>query len=178
LTYTSKISERRLRTKLYDKRDYFNFPIVNFPFLCSSILAAPAYGVYISQLTRYSRACGSCQDFLDSGLLLTRKLPNQGFFSVKLKSSLRKFYSRHHDLVNRYGISVSQRPWICSTCRKYLPVLSSFMTYDRVCNYTQRQKLSTPIFFWNDKWYDKYHEITDQIISRTQWWPFRTLHWL
>jgi hypothetical protein len=31
---------------------------------------------------------------------------------------------------------------------------------------------------WNDKWYDKYHEITDQIISRTQWWPVRTLHWL
>jgi hypothetical protein len=43
--------------------------------------------------------------------------------------------------------------------------------------YTQRKKLSTPMFFWNDKWYDKYHEITDQIISRTQWWPVRTLHW-
>jgi hypothetical protein len=27
---------------------------------------------------------------------------------VKLKSSLRKFYCRHHDLVDRYGISVSQ----------------------------------------------------------------------
>jgi len=27
---------------------------------------------------------------------------------VKLKSSLRKFYGRHNDLVDRYGISVSQ----------------------------------------------------------------------
>jgi hypothetical protein len=27
---------------------------------------------------------------------------------VKLKSSLRQFYGRHHDLVGRYGISVSQ----------------------------------------------------------------------
>jgi hypothetical protein len=26
-------------------------------------------------------------------------------------------------------------PWICSTCRKHFPVLSSFMTYHRVCNY-------------------------------------------
>ena len=43
-------SEWWLRTKLYDKRDYFNFPIVNFPFICSNIPAAPAYGVYISQL--------------------------------------------------------------------------------------------------------------------------------
>jgi len=41
-------SEGRLRTKLYDKRDDFNFPIVNFPFICSNIPAAPAYGVYIS----------------------------------------------------------------------------------------------------------------------------------
>jgi hypothetical protein len=40
-------SERWLRTKLYDKRDDSNFPIVNFPFICSNIPAAPAYGVYI-----------------------------------------------------------------------------------------------------------------------------------
>jgi hypothetical protein len=35
----------------------------NFPFLCSNIPAAPAYGVYISQLICYSRACcryGGC----------------------------------------------------------------------------------------------------------------------
>ena len=28
-------TEGRLRTKLYDKRDDFNFPIVNFPFICT-----------------------------------------------------------------------------------------------------------------------------------------------
>ena len=32
---------------------------------------------------------------------------NQWFLLVKLKSSLRKFYDRHHDLVDRYGISVT-----------------------------------------------------------------------
>jgi hypothetical protein len=52
---------------------------------------------YIS--LRYSRACGSYQDFLDRGLVLTRKLLNQGFLLVKLKSSLRKFYGRHHGYV-------------------------------------------------------------------------------
>ena len=51
---------------------------------------------------------GSYLDFLDRGLLLTRKLLNQGFLLVKLKSSLRKFYGHHHDLVDLYGISVSQ----------------------------------------------------------------------
>ena len=71
------------------------------------LFMGPLYEVYLSQMIRYSRACGSYQDFLDRGLLLTRKLLNQGFLLVKLKSSLRKFYGRHHDLVNRYGISVT-----------------------------------------------------------------------
>jgi hypothetical protein len=52
-------SEGRLRTKPYNKRDDLNFPIVNFPFICSNIPAALAYGVYISQMIRYSRACGA-----------------------------------------------------------------------------------------------------------------------
>ena len=47
-------------------------------------------------------------DFFDRWLLLTRKLLKQGFLLVKLKWSLRNFYGRHHDLVNHYGISVSQ----------------------------------------------------------------------
>jgi len=77
--------------KHYDKRDDFNYPIVNFPFICSNITAAPAYGVYISQLIQYSRACGSYHGFPDRGLLLTRKLLNQEFLVVKWKLSLKKF---------------------------------------------------------------------------------------
>ena len=39
--------------------------------------------------------------FMNRGLLLTRKLLNQGFLLVKLKSSLRKINGRHHDLVDQ-----------------------------------------------------------------------------
>jgi hypothetical protein len=124
-------SEGQLRMKLYDKRDDFNFPVVNFPFVCSNIPAAPAYGVYISQMIRYSRACGSYRDFLDRGLLLTRKLLNQEFLLVKLKSSLRKFYLTW---LTAMEYLCHKWPRMCSTCRKHFPVLSSFMTYHRVCN--------------------------------------------
>ena len=62
----------------------------------------------VSQLIRHSRACGSYSNFLYRGQLLTRKLLNQGLLVFKLKSSLRNVYSPHHDLVDRYGISVSQ----------------------------------------------------------------------
>jgi hypothetical protein len=81
---------------------------VYFPFICTNIPAAPAYGVYISQLIRYSRACGSYHDFLDRGLLLIRKLLNKGFLLVKLKYSFRTFYGRHNDLVERYEMSMSK----------------------------------------------------------------------
>ena len=104
---------------------YFNFPIVNFPFICNNIPAAPAYGVhvYISRLIRYSRACGSYQDFLDRGLVLTKKILNQEFLQVKWKSSLRKF-------------TVATMTWLTGMDHfcKHFPVLSSFVTYQRVCN--------------------------------------------
>ena len=54
----------KLSTKLYDKRDDFNFSIVNFPFLCGNIPASPAYGVFVSQLIRYARACSLYHDFI------------------------------------------------------------------------------------------------------------------
>ena len=83
----------------YDKRYYCNSPIMNFPFICSNIPAAPTCGVYIYISLLIS---------LIDGCLLTRKLLNQGFLVVTFKSPFQKFYSRHHDLVNRYGTSVSQ----------------------------------------------------------------------
>ena len=111
-------NEGRLKTKLYDKSDDFSFTIVTFPFLRSDILAAPAYRVYISQLIRYSRACFSYHDFLDRGLLLTRKLLNQEFQMVKMKSSLRKFYGRHQEFIDSF------HRWyrICSSRCNYNPL--------------------------------------------------------
>jgi hypothetical protein len=40
----------QISTKIYDKRDDFNFKIINFPNMCSNIPASPAYGVYILEL--------------------------------------------------------------------------------------------------------------------------------
>ena len=42
-------------SKIYDKRDDFNFEIVNFPFLNGDVPRSPSYGVYISQLIRLAR---------------------------------------------------------------------------------------------------------------------------
>jgi hypothetical protein len=59
----------KITTQLYDKRDDFNFSIVNFPYLCSNIPASPVYGVYILQLILYARACSTYNQFLVRGRL-------------------------------------------------------------------------------------------------------------
>ena len=63
LTFTFVIdSGGKLSTKLYDKRDDFDFHIVNFPFLSSSMPSGPSYGVYILQLIRYAQCCSHYED--------------------------------------------------------------------------------------------------------------------
>ena len=44
------ISNDIVSTKIYDKRDDFDFEIVNFPFLDGDVPHSTSYGVYISQL--------------------------------------------------------------------------------------------------------------------------------
>ena len=85
----------QLHTSIYDKRDDFNFHITNFPFLSSNIPSSPAYGVFISQLIRYSRACSSYECFILRARRLSSKLLKQGYLAERLKSSFRKFYGRY-----------------------------------------------------------------------------------
>ena len=51
------ISNGFVSSKIYDKRDDFDFDIVNFPFLDGDVPRRPSYGVYISQLIRFARVC-------------------------------------------------------------------------------------------------------------------------
>ena len=50
-------------SKIYDKRDDFNFEIVNFPFLDGDVSRSPSYGVYISQLIRFARVYSNVDEF-------------------------------------------------------------------------------------------------------------------
>ena len=90
----------RLRTKLYDKRYDFNFPSWTF-YAYVAAFQQHLHMEYI-YLSWYDipELVVSIRISLIRGLLLTRRLLNQGFLLVKLKSSLRTFYDRHHDLVD------------------------------------------------------------------------------
>ena len=97
-----------LNTSLYDKRDDFNFHITNFPFLSSNIPSSPAYGVFVSQLIRYARACSKYDGFVIRARRLASKLLVQGYVILRLKSSLRKFFGRYGDLIKSYEVPLSR----------------------------------------------------------------------
>ena len=50
-----KVIGSDVHTRVYDKRDDFGFPIVNFLWLSGDVLRLPSYGVYISQLVIFAR---------------------------------------------------------------------------------------------------------------------------
>ena len=74
-----------LSSKIYDKRDDFNFEIVNFPFLDGDVPRSPSYGVNISQLIRFARVCSYVDDFNNRNLFLTAQLLKQGIDIIKFE---------------------------------------------------------------------------------------------
>ena len=67
-------SNGTVSTKIYDKRDDFDFDIVNVPFLDGDVLRRTSYGVYISELIRFARASSNLDDFNYRNKALTAKL--------------------------------------------------------------------------------------------------------
>ena len=52
-----------VKTKSFDKRDDFDFNIVNFPFVDGDVPRSTYYGVYIFQLIRFARVSSYVDDF-------------------------------------------------------------------------------------------------------------------
>ena len=100
------ISNRFVSSKIYDKRDDFDFDIVNFPFLDGDVPRSTSYGVYISQLNSVSRVSSHVADFNARNKSLTAKLPQQGYRYHKLRKAFYKFYRRHYELVSKFNVGL------------------------------------------------------------------------
>ena len=81
------ISNGFVSSKIYDKRDEFDFDIVNFPFLDGDVILSTSYGVYISQLIRFARVSSHVVDFNARNKSLTAKLLQQGYRYHKLRKT-------------------------------------------------------------------------------------------
>ena len=100
------ISNGFVLSKTYDKRDEFDFDVVNFPFLDGVVPRRPSYGVYISQLIRFARVFSHVDDFNTRNKCLTAKLLKQGHWYHKLRKAFSKFYRRHYGLISTFNVGL------------------------------------------------------------------------
>ena len=98
-----EIKKDNLSHRLFDKRDHFKFPIVNFPNLSGNIPTGQSYNVFTAQLIRYARGCLHVQDFYARVKTLTDKLLNQHFKLCQLQRTYSKFLVTRHYLLTKYG---------------------------------------------------------------------------
>ena len=94
----------KLSTRLYDKRDDVDFHIVNFPFLSSNIPSGPSYGVYISQIIRYTRCCSYYEDFKNHHKCLVDRLLSQGYRALR---RLSRNFKADIRIIEKYQRSVN-----------------------------------------------------------------------
>ena len=116
------ISSDIVSTKIYDKRDDFDFEIVNFPFLNGDVPRSTTYGVYISQLIRFAKASSYITDFNNRNKLLTQKLLKQNYRYQKLRKTFSKCYRRCYDLISRFLVGLL-------SCSKDFLNLNSIVTW-------------------------------------------------
>ena len=82
-------------TKIYEKRDDFDFDIVNFPFFDDDVPRRPSYGVYITQVIRFARVSSHVNVLNNRKKFLKAKLFKQSYRYDKLRKAFSKLYRRH-----------------------------------------------------------------------------------
>ena len=98
-----KVIGSDIHTRVYDIRDDFGFPIVNFPWLSGDVPRLPSYGIFISQSVRFARCCTSVLDFHSKNLQITSKLLTQGYKYHKLRKTFGKFFRSYSELLSKVG---------------------------------------------------------------------------
>ena len=78
------VSNIFVSSKIYDKREDFDFDIINFPILDGDVARSTSYGVYISQFLRFARMSSHVADFNSRNKSLTAKLLQEGYRYHKL----------------------------------------------------------------------------------------------
>ena len=72
-------------TKIYEKRDGFDFDIVNFPFHDGDVPRGFPFGVYVSQLIRFTRASSNVRGFDNCNKFLTANFVNKVYYPIFAK---------------------------------------------------------------------------------------------
>ena len=99
----------KYRVSLYDKRKDFSFSVISYPFLDGNVPKAQSYGIFISQLVRFSRINSTYNGFYKDVKCLVDKLISQCFNNAALRKKFLKFHTSYIDLWGKFGIDINNK---------------------------------------------------------------------
>ena len=106
LETTISVYQGKFLYKLFDKRNEFNFNVINYPYACGNVPSAPTHGIFISQLIRFCHMNSSYKNYLDNCKKLNEKLVNQKFEKSRLQRKFDEFCTRHILSWSKFGIDI------------------------------------------------------------------------
>ena len=115
LDMSISVFQGKFRFSCYDKRNDFNFNVINFPFMCGNLPLIQMHGLFISQLVRYSHINSHFNDFSKCCNMLYKKLLKQGFNAQRLQKNFDRFCQQHMNVWCKFGRDLfSYKNIICS----------------------------------------------------------------
>ena len=101
------IVDRKIETKLFDKRRAFPFTVINYPDLkYSNIAYKPSYGVYFSQIIRILRICNKIEYFNEEMEILTKCFLNKSYDKSELCNVFKAFLDKYKKEWGKFGVDV------------------------------------------------------------------------
>ena len=96
------IDDKSFTSKLYDKRDSFNFSIVRFPHKCSNMPSKMFYSTIGAEILRIARATSKYAWFCRSVSCFIERMKKQGTNVAGLRRTLLRLMQRHHCTFAKY----------------------------------------------------------------------------
>ena len=112
LDLTISIYKGKFIYRSYDKRNDFDFKVVNYPNLAGNIPSSQSYGVFISQLLRFCNVNSSFKNFVSDVQHMVHTLCNQNFQYDTLLSRFGRFSSKYLYTWAKYNKDIQTHKYV------------------------------------------------------------------
>ena len=100
------INDSQITTQLYDKRNYFHFDIVRFPYKSSTIPSKMFFSTISAEILRICRANSLVESFLETSRVLLLRMKKQGADNHGIKAVLKKMFNRHQEEFHKFQVNI------------------------------------------------------------------------
>jgi hypothetical protein len=100
------IKDGKFVTKIFDKRDDFNFKIIKFPHIKSNIPDCIVFNTFISQLVRIARVCSSFQEFQKIFKVLIQNFNENGCPNEILLRRAKKAFLANSETFSKFKVTL------------------------------------------------------------------------